>query len=93
MSEPPKKARRLKQIAAWINENRQELVATAEPSMCNTDRKIGRLRWPGKGRKGSRIIVRRKKTGEVLLDHNSAETYRSNKEVELWLDHYESKGE
>lgn len=78
-------ARRLTTIARWINEHLPELDARVAGSSYSTDRKIGRLRWPGKGRTGNRIIVTRKRGGAVLLDHNSAETYRSNAEVEEWL--------
>ena len=38
--------RRLSTIAKWINENLPELYAVIEQGYCNTDRKIGRLRWP-----------------------------------------------
>lgn len=88
-------ARRLKVIADWINANRPELRATIEEGYCNTDRQIGRLRSPGKGRHGNRIKVFRRKDKHVglmgpkpLLDHNAAETYRSNDEVERWLSEY-----
>ena len=54
------------------------------PGYCNTDRKVGRLRAPGKGRRGNRLIVQ-DDAGKVVLDHNSAETYRYNGEVEYWL--------
>jgi hypothetical protein len=77
-------ARRLPTIARWINENVPELRARIESGYCNTDRKIGRLRWPGKGRTGNRLIVERKRGG-VVLDHNAAEAYRTNAEVERWL--------
>jgi hypothetical protein len=46
---------------------------------------MGRLRWPGKGREGNRIIVCNADSKKVL-DHNSAETYRQNSEVETWLE-------
>jgi hypothetical protein len=79
-------ARRLPTIAKWINANMAEqgYVARIEGGYCNTDRKIGRLRWPGKGREGNRLIVER--YGTKVLDHNSAETYRFNSEVEFWLE-------
>lgn len=77
------RARRLKAIAAWINANMPGYAASVERGYCNTDRKVGRFRRPGKGRYGSKIVVRR--GGEVVLKHNSAETYRSNSEVEAWL--------
>ncbi len=76
-------ARRLKQIAEWINANMPSYTAEIVEGYCNTDRKAGRLRIPGKGRYGNRLIVR--KAGAVVLDHNSAETYRRNEEVEQWL--------
>ena len=76
-------ARQLATIAKWINENVSTLHARIEPGYCNTDRKMGRVRWPGKGRTGNRLIVTRYRT--VVLDHNAAETYRTNAEVERWL--------
>jgi hypothetical protein len=87
--------RRLKVIAAWINANRPELCAEIERGYCNTDRQVGRLRWPGKGRHGNRIKVFKRadkyvglKSPQPLLDHNAAETYRHNDEVERWLSEY-----
>ncbi len=77
-------SRRLKTIAREINESCPGITAEIIKGYCDTDRKIGRLRWPGKGRYGNRIIVR-DATGRVLLDHNAAETYRCNAEVESWL--------
>ena len=78
-------ARRLKTIARFINENLPDLEAKIEQGYCNTDRKVGRLRVPGRGRIGSRLKGRRRSDGKVILDHNSAETYRTNREVEAWL--------
>lgn len=72
---------RLRTIARLINEHcpgyRAEIVA----GFCNTDRKISgtRMRSPGKGREGNRLIVRGH--GRVVIDHNAAETYRTNAEV------------
>jgi predicted Zn-ribbon and HTH transcriptional regulator len=76
--------RRLATIAREINEDIPGFTATIERGYCNTDRKMGRLRWPGKGREGNRLIVRNE-AGKVVLDHNAAETYRNNAEVEEWL--------
>lgn len=79
-------SRRLSTIAKWINENLPELRAVVVDGYCNTDRKIGRLRWPGKGRYGNRLVVRRATAPYAIVkDHNAAETYRSNDEVERWL--------
>ena len=75
---------RLKTIAKMINENMPGYAAEIVKGYCNTDRKMAgtRLRWPGKGRTGNRIIV--KKDGVVIFDHNGAETYRCNQEVMGW---------
>lgn len=82
------RARRLKAIADWINENMQRLGyrAVIERGFCNTDRHPKGVRWriPGKGRHGNRIKVF--KGADLVLDHNAAETYRSNDEVERWLE-------
>lgn len=106
------KAPRLAAIAKWLNEH-TTLLAETEQGFCNTDRKIGRLRIPGKGRTGTRIKVwqgdehktemvkmpfhymypdrykdQRKFQIGPLLDHNAAETYRSNDEVVRWVERY-----
>lgn len=94
-------ARRLATIAKWINENIPELEAEIEESFCNTDRKYkgSRLRFPGKGRTGNRLLVwlrsmpRHERTQVASMRtspnyvycHDGAETYRSNSEVEEWL--------
>lgn len=81
----PGRARRLKTIAKYINENWPDYEARIVDGYCDTDRKIGRLRIPGKGRTGNRLQVRRKADKVVVLDHNAAETYRCNDEVEYWV--------
>jgi len=80
-------ARRLKSIARWINQFLDGYTARIITGYCNTDRKIPgtRLRVEGKGRYGNRLIVTKDSTGETVLDHNAAETYRCNEEVESWL--------
>jgi hypothetical protein len=86
-------ARRLKTIAKEINEEISGYTAEIVEGYCNTDRKIPgtRLRKPGKGRYGNRIIVKNAE-GKVVLDHNSAETYKDNKEVEDWLAYLKKHG-
>lgn len=79
-------ARRLATIARDINDNIDGFTATVERGYCSTDRKVGRLRVPGNGRYGSRLVVRNA-DGNVVLDHNSAIPYRRNDEVETWLSH------
>lgn len=71
----PAKARRysLKALARILEEARY--LAVVESTVVNTDRKIGRLRRPGKGRKGLQLTVYRS-TREPVLKHNNAETYR-----------------
>lgn len=77
-------ARRLKTLAQEIN-TIEGLTAEVVEGFFNTDRKVGRLRRPGKGRYGNRLIVRDAQ-GNIILDHNGAETYRTNEEVENWLE-------
>ena len=84
--------RRLKQIADEINARFPLLVATIEKGYCNTDRKLAgtRLIHRGKGREGNRLIVRWRHLSVLdpqskVFDHNSAETYRYNGEVEDWV--------
>lgn len=81
---------RLATIARWVNEQFPGWEAHVERGYCNTDRKIGRLRWPGKGRRGTRLIVRERGQSALsrdglVLDHNAAETYRHNGEVLDWF--------
>lgn len=72
---------RLATIAKLINEKVPGFRAEIVEGYCDTDRKIGRLRYSlGKGRHGNRLVVRNKH-GVVVLDHNAAETYRRNEEV------------
>jgi len=76
----------LRTIAKWINQTMPGYSATVIRGYCNTDRKMAgtRLRRPGKGREGTRIIVI--KAGITVLDHNAAETYRCNQEVFDWYE-------
>jgi hypothetical protein len=75
----------IKSLAAEIQQRWPKLQVKVERGYCNTDRKIGRLRWPGKGRWASRLVVTDAK-GNLLLDHNNAETYRRTREVRAWID-------
>jgi len=84
VTEKPK-ARRLRTIAEEMRRLWPEWIVTVEPYTENTDRKIGRLRWPGKGRRGTLLTVRDEHYA-LLLRHCSAETYRCNAEVEAWLE-------
>lgn len=89
------KARRLKAIAEYINENWPEYEARIVSGYCNTDRKVGggsRLIVQGKGRTGNRLQVRRIADKAVVLDHNAAETYRTNDEVEYFVKRVEQDG-
>ena len=82
-------ARRLKQIANWINENTDH-TAKIEQGYCNTDsspRGCPYITHKGKGRYGNRLIVKTPE-GEIVCDHNSAMTYSYNSQVEDWLESY-----
>lgn len=77
-------ALRLATLAKIINEANAGYRASIVEGYCNTDRKVGRFRHPGKGRRGNRLIVK-DAAGNVALDHNAAETYRTNSEVVYWM--------
>lgn len=77
----------IKSLAKEIQRRRPRWRVYVERGHCNTDRKIGRLRWPGKGRWGSRIHVYDEK-GREILDHNNAETYRTTSEVRRWMEEH-----
>lgn len=86
--------RNLKQIAKHINEHPDlGLKAEVRPSWSNTDRaRPAGLRYrthTGKGRKGLRLVVTLLRTGKVVCEHDSSETYRTNSEVEDWLTKWE----
>lgn len=83
----------IKSLAKEIHERWPMLTVIVKQGYCNTDRKVGRLRIPGKGRKGSHIQVYAWSTevgklGERLLNHNNAETYRCTAEVRQWMECY-----
>lgn len=76
------RAPRLAAIAAWINSLGNGYTAEIVRGYCHTDRHPKGVRWriPGKGREGNRLVVRAA-NGEVVIDHNAAETYRTNEEA------------
>lgn len=85
----------LKKLADMIRLEWPALEVKVEPDSVSTDRKIAgsRLIHPGKGRAGNRLTVSDPsiregwaKLPKVLLDHRSAETYRSNSEVLEWIE-------
>lgn len=78
-------ARRIKTLAHIIQAMGYTVVL--EKSYCNTDRKPRGYRYithVGKGKHGTRLIVR-DSMGEIVLVHDTAQTYRCNKEVEDWI--------
>lgn len=90
---PPTRTHR--QLAAWINGARlayqgNPVAARVERSHSSTDRKIGRLRWPGKGRNGTRLEIYTTATGPmrivtVVYRHDTSETYRRHDEARRWV--------
>lgn len=85
VAEAKPKRQTIKSLAKEIRERFPKLHVHIRSWKSDTDRKIGRLRWPGKGRTGDRITVT-DANGEVLLDHKNSETYRTTSEVREWLD-------
>jgi hypothetical protein len=75
----------LDSLAAFIRSEWPWLTVMLEPWESSTDRHIPgtRLRHPGLGRKGRRLLV--KDRDETFLDHRSSETYRRNSEVCRWI--------
>lgn len=87
------------QLAAWVNANKlvlrgslpgREVIAIVEPSTSSTDRKIGRLRWPGKGRKGTVLRIHLRSVAlcadyQALYRHDTSETYRRHAEARAWV--------
>ncbi len=80
------RGKRLKTLAAFINKN-LPYSATIVEGYCNTDRHIPgtRLRSPGKGRYGNKLVIRNR-TGCIVFEHNAAGTYRYNLEVVEWIE-------
>ena len=81
------RARRLGEIAAAINGSDTGYRATTRPDSVSTDFKPKGLRYitrKGKGRRGVELEVYNPQ-GARVLRHSSAETYRTNREVERWL--------
>jgi hypothetical protein len=94
---PPTKkprARRLKELAEAINKKYPMWEATIEKGYCNTDSQVAGTRFlrRGKGRTGNKLVVRWRHLYAIdptskVFEHNAAETYRCNEEVERWLEY------
>ena len=82
----------IKSLAKEIQARWPDLVVRTWRSHTDTDRKIRgtRLRRPGKGRYGTRILVQTE-DGWTLLDHDNSETYRTTAEVRHWIEEYAKK--
>lgn len=94
---PP--TRTARQLAAWVNAHpvvdggRRRVRAKVERSHSSTDRQIGRLRWPGKGRSGVRLTLyaydsNNDQTGGLpveIYQHDTSETYRTHDEARQWI--------
>lgn len=83
------RGRQLRVLATIIKDRWPDLYVECIPWTTNTDRPCGRLRIPGKGRNGYKLTVRQGRdgwNGEVLLSHESGETYRENAEVAQWIE-------
>jgi len=83
---------RLSVLARFIEETWPDLRVTLRPWTTNTDAKIGRLRWPGKERKGKLLEVRDPQLGRdglcdrgLILRHESGDAYRHNGDVCQWI--------
>lgn len=104
---PP--TRNHRQLAIWINEhklvdNRGRLVcARVNRVRTSTDRKVGRLRRPGKGRQGLLLEIwlleppsslptpqptKSHYEARRLYRHESSETYRRHSEAREWVEQH-----
>jgi hypothetical protein len=89
----------LKTLAEDIRREWPDLYVKVEQDHVSTDWKIPgtRLRHPGKGRRGLRIIVQDPNHAEyprsasTLLDHSNAETYRRTSDVVAWIERYRAE--
>lgn len=81
------RGKKLKTLAKFINERMKGFEAEIVEDYCNTDRHIPgtRLRHPGKGRYGNKLVVKDSHTKMICFTHNAAETYRENREVIDWI--------
>lgn len=91
MKIPPTRDHR--QLAAWINASRlksetgRPVRARVEPSYTNTDRMLGRLRRPGRGRRGLKLaILEHDDIHRVLFEHDQSQTYRRHAEAREWIE-------
>jgi len=74
-------------LAKEIQARWPTLVVKVERGHYSTDRKIGRLRWPGKGRTGTRIRVYRPWTPAELRAYRRKHKSEPVTPGELLLDH------
>lgn len=84
------------QLAKFINSHKlydtkgREVCAHIQSWTENTDRKIGRLRWPGNGRKGIKLVIWPVGVppwpSNALYEHTSSETYRRHSEAREWVE-------
>ena len=88
-----------RQLANWINEQQlvdsrgRRVCAKVEQRRTSTDRKVGRLRWPGKGRQGLLLEIwlvdpppKLSYEERRLYRHESSETYRRHSEAREWVE-------
>lgn len=80
----------IRRLAEEIRQLWPHLEVRVERWRADTDRKVGRLRWPGKGRDGSRLLVydRKKDPLRPIYDHKNSETYRCCADVRGWMERY-----
>jgi len=80
--------RTLRHVAAAINADPSlGLSAAVEKSWASTDSRIAgtRFRRPGKGRNGLKLTVRLVRTGEVVCQVDTSQSYQFTGEAIQWL--------
>ena len=76
---------RLKKMAEYIDAVFPDFTTQIIPWSESKDRKIGRLRSPGKTYEGHKLYVRSVATDNIVFEHTTTETYRVNADVARYI--------
>lgn len=82
-------------LAAWLNGLRM-FRAVAESAKSNTDIHHGKIRVPGRGRRGVKLTVWWRRPNDMVRDpdevkiyeHDTSECYRKHAEARAWIKHF-----
>lgn len=82
-----RRAPQLRVLVPFIHKWLPELEAELVRSHTSTDRKYAgsRIRWPGAGRNGNKLVVKNKATRSEVFSHDASCPDRWNGEVVSWI--------